>query len=771
MVWYGWLIVVIPLSLILWQAIRARKYIRGAADYLAAGRVAGRYVISVGDLESALGVITIVALVEREYQCGFAVGFWGKISIPLSIIISLTGYCVYRFRETKSLSMGQFLEMRYNRAFRICAASIRTISEMICNAIGPAVAARFFIYFLGFPHNISIGGFQMPTFMLLVGFVLLLCLIIIWQGGRLSLLITDCIQGLMCYPIFVIITVFILTEFSWAAEMAPVMENRVAGESFLNPYDVQSLRDFNLFSLIVGWFSLILQRASWIGNDTSGCGRTPHEQKMAGVLGQWRNGFSTVMCALIALAVLTLMWHPDFSKEAKSIRNELSNKVAEEVIANPKLCNELEVKLAAIPEQVRVKDVDAPLSRKDNPDTAYLDETRKILAGQEGGLQLFQKFRTLYNQMMLPVALRQVFPPFLMGLLTLLMVMLMLSTDDSRVFNASSTIVQDIVMPLRRKPLTTEQHFRYLRYCTLGVVVFFFCGSLFMAQLDYISMFISITTSIWLGGAGPIMVGGLYTRFGTTTGAFSALACGSSVSVGGILFQRNWADYIYPFIEEMGWVESWDLFFRTVSGPFNPLIVWEMDAAKFPVNSVEIYFIAMIMGILGYVIGSLLTYKKPFNLDRMLHRGIYDLEGIKKAPEPWTIRSFWRKLIGITPEYTRGDKIIAWSVVIYSLGYTLGIMFFGVIIWNAFEPWPMSWWSMYFYINSIVVSLVIGIVSTFWFVPLGIRDMRQMFRDLKLRVNNPLDDGRVEGNISLADQLQFQNKEENTSSKENKGTN
>ena len=59
--WIGWLIVILPLIVILWAACHAQRYVRGVADYLAAGRVAGRYVISVGDLSSMLGVITIIA--------------------------------------------------------------------------------------------------------------------------------------------------------------------------------------------------------------------------------------------------------------------------------------------------------------------------------------------------------------------------------------------------------------------------------------------------------------------------------------------------------------------------------------------------------------------------------------------------------------------------------------------------------------------------------------------------------------------------------------
>ena len=61
---------IIPLIIILGAAIYSGKYVRGVVDFLAAGRVAGRYVISVGDLTSGLSVITLVALVEAKYQTG-----------------------------------------------------------------------------------------------------------------------------------------------------------------------------------------------------------------------------------------------------------------------------------------------------------------------------------------------------------------------------------------------------------------------------------------------------------------------------------------------------------------------------------------------------------------------------------------------------------------------------------------------------------------------------------------------------------------------------
>ena len=46
--------------------------------------------------------------------------------------------------------------------------------------------------------------------------------------------------------------------------------------------------------------------------------------------------------------------------------------------------------------------------------------------------------------------------------------------------------------------------------------------------------------------------------------------------------------------------------------------------------------------------------------------------------------------------------------------------------------------------------------TTLWFIPFGIRDLRQMFRDLAVRKENDLDDGRGEGNVSLADKAAFE---------------
>ena len=84
---FDWLLVVFPIAGVVYLAFYSRKYVRSAVDFLAAGRVAGRYVISVGDLASGLSVITLVALAEQYYQTGFGVAFWNNILFPVYVVI------------------------------------------------------------------------------------------------------------------------------------------------------------------------------------------------------------------------------------------------------------------------------------------------------------------------------------------------------------------------------------------------------------------------------------------------------------------------------------------------------------------------------------------------------------------------------------------------------------------------------------------------------------------------------------------------------------
>ena len=76
--WIDWLIVIIPTAMVMMLGMYSRKYVHGVADFLSAGRCAGRYVLSMGDVASALAVTGLIAYVEIHYKTGFAITFWNR---------------------------------------------------------------------------------------------------------------------------------------------------------------------------------------------------------------------------------------------------------------------------------------------------------------------------------------------------------------------------------------------------------------------------------------------------------------------------------------------------------------------------------------------------------------------------------------------------------------------------------------------------------------------------------------------------------------------
>ncbi len=784
-----WLIVLLPVAFVMYMAVHSRSYVRSVADYLAAGRICGRYVISVADVANALSIIVLLTQVEMYYKTGFAMSFWNKMMGPLGLVLSLTGFCIYRFRETRAMSLGQWLEMRYSRPFRIFAAALRSVSEMFANMIMPALAARFFIYFLDLPHEFTIFGYTVQTFMVVVIITLTLATTIICLGGTLALVITDTIQGLFCYPMLVIFTIFVLCTFSWTKEIIPVMSDRVAGESFLNSFDVSNLRDFNYFALIVTIVVTIMHRASWIGAGNTSAAKTPHEQKMANILGTWRNGFMTIFYVLMAITLITLFNHRNFAEKSYAVRNYLSRHISLQMVKDDAQRAEFDAAIAAVPPVTHEIGVDAPLSQDNNLDTPYynaareqfyrinqvpeltqeletlkatnpedtetivqIEDTLRKKTGEAN--KNTQEYSTLYRQQMLAASMRNLLPIGLTGMFCLLMVLMMVSTDDSRMYSAALTITQDVILPFKKNGFTPKQHIWVIRAVTIGVAVWFFFGSKYMSQLDYLKLYADIMCSMWMGGCGPVMVFGLYGRFGTTLGAWLSLLSGMFLSLGGMLVSRNWADIVYPWLDKHGWIPGLTSLLPKLSGPFEPYILWRMDPQKFPINSTEIYFITMMVSLVLYFVGSGLTHliwkPGPFNLDRMLHRGKYNDEGKPVEKFDWSPKAIWAKVIGITPEYTKGDRAIAYSVFIYSFVYGFGLSFIGVLLLNVFKLWNPEWWKYYFFVVFILEPCIIGIISTVWFSIGGFIDLRHLFRDLRNRKNiNDLDDGRVEGGVSV----------------------
>lgn len=706
MMWLDWLIVAIPMCIIVAIGIISERYIRSVSDFLAAGRKAGRYLLTVSDGTAGLGLISVIAVFENNYKAGYALGFWNNLAILVGLAMTLTGFVTYRFRETRSLTMPEFFQKRYSRGFRIYAGILAFISGLINYALFPAVGGRFLIYYCGLPFSVTIFGITMPTFGVLMAIFLGIALIIVLAGGQITTMVTDCCQGIFAYFGYTIIVITLLCIFN-ASDVSNAMLSRPEGMSFFNPFNVSKLTHFNILFIFIGMFGSIYGRNAWLGSQAyQASAASPHEQKMAGVLGQWRGGFQTIALMLLVIGAYTYLNTNTYVNEAAAVTQEVTARAYE----------------------------DLQLSTYQPDSDAY----RFALHGAE----------TIKNQMLVPVALRHILPIGVTGIFCALMVFLMVSTDTTYMHSWGTIFIQDVILPIRNKPISAKSQMRLLRLAIFGIAVFAWFFSFYFQQGDFILQFFAMTGTIFLGGAGAVILGGLYSKRGTTAGAYTAMTVGLFFAILGFTLQQFWASSIFPKLNVImpNVLEGFRVFLEKAGNALF-FVQWETDPEKFamafPITGQEFWFLGMLSALTGYWVVSFLTYKKPFNLEQLLHRGQYNLEHFvsasadKKLVQKTENKKWdWRILLGITPEYSKGDRILAWSVLIWTL---YNFTFFAVqAIWNLPPEWRWSektWFNIWLY-YTLPQSLLVGIVTTVWFTWGGLRDLTRLFKSLREQSQN-----------------------------------
>ncbi|NIM00736.1 MAG: sodium:solute symporter, partial [Acidobacteria bacterium] len=91
---------------------------------------------------------------EMNYVAGFSMSWWGMTMSVFVLAVTASGWVVYRFRQTRCLTLAEFFERRYSRNFRVFAGIVAFVSGIVNFGIFPAVGARFFIHYCALPREI-----------------------------------------------------------------------------------------------------------------------------------------------------------------------------------------------------------------------------------------------------------------------------------------------------------------------------------------------------------------------------------------------------------------------------------------------------------------------------------------------------------------------------------------------------------------------------------------------------------------------------------------
>ena len=643
-----WILICVPLTGLLFVALYTRSYMKGVADFLSGGRMAGRYLLAVAKGEQGVGAVVFVATFEVISKSGFVLTWWGWLSVPVALIVGISGWVIYRFRETRALTLAQFFEIRYSKPFRIFTGFLGFGAGLVNFGVIPVVGARFLTVFLGLPQTLSIHGWAIPTHIPLMALLLSISLLLTISGGLITLMVTNCIEGMLSQVLFLVIIASLLMMFSWG-EISQVLTAQPPGQSLLNPFDSMGLKDFNIWYVFMGLFGIVYRTMAWQNQSAySTAAVTAHESRMGGIMSSWKGLGNGAIITLLAVCAMTYLAHPDFAKQSAVVKAEVAQ------IAQPQI----------------------------------------------------------QEQMTIPIAVEHMLPAGIKGMLCIILLMGVFGGDGTHLLSWGSIFIQDVVVPLRKKPFPPEEHIRLLRWSMAGVALFAFLFGCLFKQTEYVMMWWVVTEALYVGGAGVAIIGGLYWKKGTTAGAWAGLLSGSGLVTGGIIARQIWGE-------------------------------------GFPLNGAQIAFFGSISACVVYAITSLLTCREDFDMDRMLHRGVYAVESEKKYETKSKTRVTWGKLIGLDEHFTFGDKILAGGLFGWSMIWF--VVFVVGTIWNLITPWPITVWSSFWYVVGIGIPIFFAFVTAIWFTWGGIRDMRAFFSRLREERVDALDNGMVVNHHNLGE--------------------
>ena len=679
-----WIIVFIVLAGMIISVNLSKGLMKSVSDFLSAGRTAGRYLISVSSGIAGLGAISIVMYLEMGYEAGFSLAWWGLSQGIIILMLTMSGWVIYRFRSTRCLTLAQFFEKRYSKNFRIFTGIVAFSAGIINFGIFPAVGAQFFISYCNFPESVM----GIPVYPLVMIVLLSISLYFVYTGGQIAVIIADFFQGIFATVVLVVVTLYLFFGIDWdqitfSLEPSNIsmkqirfletdetlfllaneekqkqfddIRERNRNSSRTNPFKTSHVEDFNFWYFLIGIIGIMYGAMSWQGSQAyNSSAKSAHEAKMGSVLAGFRGLPQGLFFLLVPVLLYVFMNHSEYQDIAVSVQSSL---------------NQFETV-------------------------------------------------TLQDQMRGPLILSTVLPVGLLGAFAALMLAAFVSTHDTYLHSWATILVQDVLMPFRKKPFDKDTHLKVLRIAIFGVAVFIFFFSLLFQQNQKIALFFAITAAIFAGGSGAVIIGGLYWKRGTTAGAWSAMIVGATISVSGVLVKQVSAEWLAD---------------QGTYAMMNQVLTFIKD-----INGQEYWALSMGLSAITYIVISLNSKTEPFNLDKLLNRGKYEIEGEAKIVNEDTQLGWKIFLMG--PEFTKTDKII--YILNYAWTGLWTLVFFIGTVYNLYNDvsnvaW-MSFWKTYLYVHVTVSIFII-----FWFTIGGFRDLKDMISRLKTEYRDHQDDGWV----------------------------
>lgn len=796
-----WSIVAALLALMTFAALSTRKYNKGVVDFLSAGRCARKYVLGVAEGLSCVGAITIVAWFEAYYRGGFSVAWWTMVTLLAQVLVAMSGWIAYRYRQTRAMTLAQILEMRYSKNFRVFAGFVIFISGTLNFGLFPAIAGRFFQYYFGWePMMYSMAGVEIDlVYAGIMAALTVIALFFVFAGGQITIMLTDFIQGTFANICLSVIVVFILFTVPWSKIVDTIGQR---DEINIDPITaVESKEDFSKTlelskegtdrkeKYMLSAVTAKKLKDGELAIDQLLFKAAPGQKLLSGTDYRATFSYSAGDDNQYSMVVLA----KDGRQEAQTIVLPSTGGESKEVTLDFKSTN------IGTPDLYFAQGGDAATSfALTSPVSIDLKEGQSMFnpfgsAGTKDfnwaffliqALVIFWTYKAwqgtqgYYSAAINAHEARMGGVVGNMRILVQNMMLLLIPVAAYAVLfdKADPTVSNEVTEHLATLPSETMQN--QLR-TTLVLTKVLPIGLIGAFAAIMMAAFIG-TNGTYMHSWGSIFVQDIYMPMRrkkkslTPNEHFKVLkwaiaGVGIFAFVYSLFFEQSEAILMYFALTGTIWlggagaVIALGLYWKrgTTQGAYTSIITGMVVAIvgficqqpygwikwtgnEFPLNSQYMMLIALVLSTLLYVIVSLITCREPHNMDKLLHRGKYagedSTEKAKHVGEQKKRRTLGQ-LIGIDADFSALDKIL--YVFVTSWSFVMSAIFIIGLILHKSGAVGLDHWKSFWH-GYVLVAVSLGIITTIWFSIGGCVDLKDLLTRLKNQNVDEHDDGSVE---------------------------
>ncbi|MDZ7618884.1 MAG: sodium:solute symporter family protein [Patescibacteria group bacterium] len=482
-----WVIVILYPLISVGIGLYVRKLVVNMSDFVVAGRGLGVCLGIATMTGTELGLITVMYSSQKGFTGGFAAFHIALAAGIVTFLVGATGLFVYRLREMGVMTIPEFYERRFDRKTRILGGIMMATGGILNMGLFLKVSSMFLVGITGLSAA-SVTGEASVDWVLTSVMIALTALVLVYTclGGMVSVVIADYVQ-------------FVVLSFGLLAASALAMYH-------------------------LGWdniFSTVQQDMGKAGFDP-----TVAESGFGWEYIIWMGFTGLVSCAIWPTAVArALAMDSPRAVKRQYMFTSVSFMIRFLIPYFWGICA-----FVFVMQHTELKQLFFP-------------------AGYPIPKSMPEGVSSLDNLLAMPLMLGRVLPMGLIGLITAGMLAAFMSTHDSYLLCWSSVLTQDVIAPLREargRPISAKARVALTRVLivVIGVAVLIW-GIVYVGE-DDIWDYMAVTGAIYSTGAFALLLGGLYWRRASSTGAFLGLLTGCSAVLGlspvqkGLGFALTW---------------------------------------------------------------------------------------------------------------------------------------------------------------------------------------------------------------------------------------